>query len=77
MPEQYATPAEYTDAELLVHARAMIATILVSGTAYTISGRAMTRANLAELRTQVEWLEQRIDASSGPAQNIAAFKRPS
>lgn len=66
-----------TDQELLNLARAAIAQILANGQAYSIDGDTLTRADLPELRRQVEWLEQRVNAEteSQPAENLVQFKR--
>lgn len=56
-----------TDDELLEFARAAIAQILLTGQAYGINGRTFDRADLAQLRETVTWLEGRVDAASGAA----------
>lgn len=67
---------EGTDAEILVYVRAAIVKILTDGQAYTINGRSLTRADLPELRKQVDWLEARVDADAGTStRNLAKLKR--
>lgn len=67
---------EGTDAELLVYTRAAIVKILTDGQAYSINGRSLTRADLPELRKQVEWLEARVDADAGTStKNLAKLRR--
>lgn len=66
-----------TDAELLEFTRAAIAQITLHGKAYTVRGKTLTRADLPDLRKQVEWLEARINADSGASKsNIASRQRP-
>jgi hypothetical protein len=66
-----------TDAELLEFTRAAIATITLTGQAYTIRGRQLTRADLPDLREQLKWLEARIDADAGGSKsNYAGRQRP-
>lgn len=74
---KYVAQFEYTDAELLALFREALARVSVSGQSYQIAGRIFTAANLPEIRKQVEWLESRVNATSGPAENIARLKRPS
>lgn len=59
-----------SDSELLEFARAAIATITLTGQAYTINGRTLTRADLPELRETVDWLEQRIAADGGESPKL-------
>lgn len=67
---------EGTDAEILVYVRAAIVQILTQGQAYAINGRSLTRADLPELRKQVEWLEARVDADAGTSKkNLAKLRR--
>ena len=66
-----------TDAELLEFARAAIAQILVSGQAYTKDNRTLTRADLAQLRETVAWLEARIAADASQSTTVyATLRRP-
>lgn len=69
---------EGTDAELLVFARAAVASILVTGQAYGTNGRSLTRADLAQLRETITWLEGRIDASDSntPKETVVRLRRP-
>jgi hypothetical protein len=65
-----------TDQELLEFTRAAIAQITLHGQSYTIGNRTFTRADLPELREQVEWLEARIARSSGDnRQNYVTRRR--
>jgi len=68
---------EGTDAELLVFTRAAIAQITLHGSSYTNKGKQLTRANLADLQKQLEWLESRIAAAEngGFAVNYATRGR--
>jgi hypothetical protein len=64
-----------TDAELLEFTRAAIAQITLHGQAYTQRGRAMTRADLADLQKQVTWLETRINAAASSTANKSNLVR--
>lgn len=57
--------ATYTDAELLVLFREALASVAVSGQSYRMGSREYTRADLPEIRSQIEWLETRVNKSSG------------
>ena len=68
-----------TDAELLAFTRAAIAQVTLHGKAYTSEGFQLTRADLPDLRKQVEWLEGRINATTPSRANKCnqiQFKRP-
>jgi hypothetical protein len=67
-----------TDDELLAFTRAAIARITLHGTAYTVDGMSLTRADLGALQKQAEWLEARISAasSSRTTTNHARLGRP-
>lgn len=66
-----------TDAELLEFTRAAIAQITLHGQAYTVRGKTLTRADLPELREQLQWLESRINADAGESKtNFARRQRP-
>ena len=54
----------FTDAELLALTRKAIADILAAGQSYAISGRTLTRADLAGLWETVKTLEERINATT-------------
>lgn len=75
MPDKFATSNEYTDAELLALCREAIAQIFATGVSYAIAGRQWTSADLPSLRSQVEWLESRIDSEAPAAQNLARLVR--
>lgn len=55
---------EYSDAELLALYREAYATIAVKGQEYQFGQRRLTRADLAEVQQQIDWLENRIAAAS-------------
>jgi site-specific recombinase XerC len=68
-----------TDEEMLEFARAAIVQIMATGQAYGTNGRSLTRAELAELREMVTWLENRINAAAGssaPTQTYVRLRRP-
>lgn len=65
-----------TDEELLEFTRAAIAEVTLHGHSRTIRGRMLTKSDLPELRKQVEWLENRINAASGSAVNYAKRMPP-
>jgi hypothetical protein len=54
---------EYTDAELLALYREALAAI-ATGQSYTIRGKALTRADLSEVREMIAWLEKRVAATT-------------
>lgn len=60
----YPLPQEVTDAELLTFTKAAIEKILATGTAYSMDGRSMTRADLSDLEAQRDRLEARINTAS-------------
>jgi hypothetical protein len=66
-----------TDQEILDWARAAIVTILATGQAYDNKGKSLDRADLAELRKTVDWLETRINSANtgGFAVNYATRGR--
>lgn len=66
-----------TDQELVDFTRAAIAQITLHGQAYTIDGRQLSRADLSDLRKQLQFFESRVNADSGQsAENLARFRRP-
>ena len=67
-----------TDLELLNFTRAAIAQITLHGQAYTVDGRSLTRADLADLRDQLKFFESRVNASAGNRRdNLASLQRAS
>jgi len=77
-PRTMADMAAMTDAQLLtIYNEALQAVAL--GQSYEIAGRSLTRANLAQIRETIEWLEARIErASASPATagiGLASFNR--
>ena len=67
-----------TDSELLEFTRAAIAQITLHGQAYSIDGRQLTRADLADLREQLTYFESRVNAASGRRRdNLATLQRAS
>jgi hypothetical protein len=58
----------FTDAELLNLTRKAIADILVGGQSYGMNGRQLNRADLAGLREQEKYLEDRINAAANAEQ---------
>lgn len=65
-----------TDQELLDFTRAAIAQITLHGQAYEIDGRELTRADLRDLRDQMQYFESRVNAAAGAnRQNVARIKR--
>jgi len=67
-----------TDSELLEFTRAAIAQITLHGQAYTIEGRQLTRADLADLREQLTFFESRVNSANGRGRdNIASLQRAS
>lgn len=72
----YALPNEVTDAELLLHYRALAEKLAVTGESYTMDSRSMQRVSADSVWKMIERLEQRIDsAASGPAVNLARLRR--
>ena len=67
----------YTDPELLELYRQAMAKISI-GEEYTIGGRTLKSADLQAVRETIDWLEQRIQASSTTGSNtaLARFGRP-
>ena len=69
-----------TDQELLDFCRAAIAKILVTGIAYTMDGRSMTRADLPDLWRLENDLQSRVASAnatgSGSKNNYASRQRP-
>lgn len=41
-----------------------------SGQSYTIDGRTLTRQNVSEIRTQLSYLEQQLNALSGKGSGL-------
>lgn len=80
MPFSIANPhGTGTDQELLDLTRGMIAAITVYGFAYDHRGKRVERDKLADLREQVVWLENRINADTavaGSAVNYLTRERP-
>ncbi len=74
-------PQTYTDAELLVLARAQYAAILGGSQAYSIDGRQLTRADLVKIQDSITWLEKRLattgdgSGNGGIPTNLAKFDR--
>jgi hypothetical protein len=67
---------QFTDAELLTLYRNALAAI-ATGQSYGIGGRTLTRPDLAEVREQINWLEQRIqDDATGGNIALARFGDP-
>lgn len=67
-----------TDEELLAFTRAAIAQVTLQGQSYTIDGRSLTRADLADLRKQEQHYEAKINAAAGSSRsknNVAKFRR--
>lgn len=64
----------YTDAELLTLTRKAIVDVLAGGQAYGVQGRQFTRADLAELYSTVQLLEQRINAAADTADGTALIR---
>lgn len=66
----------FTDAELLILYRNALAAI-ATGQAVSIGGRQLTRANLADVRDMIEWLESRTNASTeGGNTALGVFGEP-
>lgn len=68
-----------TDQELVDFTRAAIAQITMTGQAYSIDGRQLTRADLSDLRKQLEYFESRVNSAAGQSrnkENLARFRRP-
>ena len=66
----------YTDSELLDLYREAYAKLSVLGQETQLLGKRVTRADLSQIKDQIEWLEQRVDAantSRGPNRNYAKF----
>lgn len=55
--------AAMTNAQLLVLCNEALQAVLL-GQSYEIGGRKLTRADIGQLRTTIEWLERRIEADS-------------
>jgi hypothetical protein len=64
-------PSDQELLEMYLQAIAAVAT----GQSYNMNGRSLTRADLAELRTTVEWLESRITAANGDGTGGTALVR--
>lgn len=72
----YALPAEVTDAELLLHYRALLEKLAVTGESYAEDSRSMQRVSADQVQKMITWLENRINnAASGPAVNLARLRR--
>lgn len=61
-----------TDQELVEFTRAAIAQVTLHGKAYTIDGRELTRADLPDLRKQLQFFEQRVNASANRSNQTQA-----
>lgn len=69
---------EGTDAEMLVAFRQCMIAIAYHGQSYQIGKRMFTRADLAEVRETIDWLEGKVSAAaatSGSATNYATRGR--
>ena len=69
--------ADPTDAELLTaYKRAALA--IATGQSYEINGRSLTRANLKDVRSMIEWLEDRIGRATDQTGgfHVASFGDP-
>ncbi len=67
-----------TAAEMLVLVNAAITAILTGAQSYTIAGRSLTRADLAELREWRKELKDEIAADAGtsyPCINVGTMRR--
>lgn len=64
----------FTDAELLAMFRLALVNVS-TGQSYAINGRALTRADLSQIRETIEWLEERVNAASTEAQGGLALVR--
>ena len=60
----------FTDAELVVLYRRALAALAISQST-SIAGRTVTRANLPEIRKQIEWLEGRSARAAAGGSLIA------
>jgi hypothetical protein len=70
--------AAMTDAALLEQTRLAIDALTTGGnSAYTISGRSVTKLDLPELWEQVALLESRIAQASRGRAGVVRFGRPS
>lgn len=68
-----------TDQELLDFTRAAIAQVTLHGQSYSHDGRQLTRADLEDLRKQLEYFEARVNAESGTSRskvNVGRMVRP-
>lgn len=76
-PTKFAADFDYTDAELLAAFRQCLIAISITGQSYQIGTRIFTNANLAEVRTTINWLESRVATSNGtgPAEVVARMVR--
>lgn len=72
----YALPDDVSDAELLLHYRALLEKLAVTGESYTMDSRSMNRVTAADCQLMITWLEERINAAaSGPAVNLTRLRR--
>lgn len=67
--------AAMTNAELLTLCNEALQAVLL-GQSYEIGGRKLTRADIGQLRTTIEWLERRIafDADKTGGLGVVTFR---